>query len=68
MGQVTRDRALREEESGCHLGVRLASPDEVGDTAFRRRQTVRARATADPAELDASLLGPARSSELDEGG
>ena len=62
--QRALDRVLGDEERGRDLAVRAAFGDERGDPALGLGQLVAGgRATADPGQLGARLLGPQRRAE-----
>ena len=67
-GQVTRNRALGEEERRGDLGVRPSRRHEGGDAPLGRRQALDARTPADLTELLARSVRPACGSELLEAG
>src|SRR5262245_10317201 len=66
--EVTFDGLLAQEQRGRNLAVRATPGDEFGDTSLRRRQSVLARAAANPPELPLRPLDPARSAERLEPG
>src|SRR5918994_1065076 len=60
--------AHRRSYGGGDLAVRAALGDERGDALLRRGETLVAAAAADPAELGASLVGPALGADRRERG
>jgi hypothetical protein len=62
--QVTRDRALAEEERGGDLTVRSPLGDEFGDPLLGRCQPLLPSAAADASELGLGSLDPGRGTEL----